>query len=160
MSDSRQDNAIQTVFQNASGQRLEFSLVHSGGNTVSGATPIIGYVSPDDTTLVSLGTPVITELSIVQASGHYLLTPTLTMVDQLGTVTVYASGVGTVLGQSGTKQSELTLFNFEVVENPIEPQIIDNFIAGLPQKRTVTSLVGKGTRSTFFRGWNSSGLLH
>jgi hypothetical protein len=58
------------------------------------------------------------------------------MVDESGTLIVYASGVGTVLGQSGTKQSTLTTVYVDVIGGEFDensPDNLSDFITGLPQ---------------------------
>ena len=147
----------QQIVVGASGNFLEFVLTHSAGNTVSGATPQISFVSPIDTslTVVPNSQTVITELSPIFASGHYLFQPTPSMVEHTGTLKIYASGTGKALGQTGNVPSTLTSFYVDVVNNQDDDVVDENvssdmstYITGLPQKFTRTVLVGKATRAT------------
>lgn len=125
----------QVLSQDSSGTLIEFKLLHSAGQTISAASPIISFISPKDTSIQYLQNPEVYEMPINIASGYYLVRPNKLMVDQTGTLVVYASGVGVALGQTGTKQSDLTRVYVDIVGTPKSP---DNYITDQPQKLTLS----------------------
>lgn len=142
MADTIERYSNQKIFQGASGNWIEFSLKHSGGNNVAGATSanmLVSFVGPRDTTLQTLSNPTVREFSPLVASGHYLLQPTTAMIGEVGTVKVLASGFGHAIGQAGKVLSELTTIYVDVEPNELDesspsPDEMNLYVTGLPQK--------------------------
>lgn len=146
MADTIQRHSNQQIFQGASGNWIEFSLVHASGNTVSGASSniLVSFVGPRDTTLQTLSSPTVREFSPLVASGHYLLQPTDAMINEQGTIKVFASGLGHSINVGsgngiGRVLSELTTIYVDVRENTLDenspsPNEMNLYVTGLPQK--------------------------